>query len=143
MIQAKLWTPRRLALVPDAYLAAVLKPLGTDKKVALVHALPEEQANRVLALIPEGNARVIVVDQMKKRRTKRDPAELKAATSVCRQFLDQLRRDAEAGKLKLLNDSEARAEARKRADAAGAPPLPGAPARGEKSQTDVPGRKAA
>jgi hypothetical protein len=50
--------------------------------------------------VPEGNARTIVLDKVKKVLAKSDPEQMRKFTDTCRQILSALRQDAIEGKFK-------------------------------------------
>jgi hypothetical protein len=101
LIREKVWTPRMLDRVPSDHLARLIKSVNNDQKTALLFGLPDTQSARLEAMVPEGMARTIVLDQVKKARARADARELKAASAICRQILDHLRKESLAGKFAL------------------------------------------
>ena len=107
LVREKVWTARDLARVPQAFLEKTFKTLPQEQKAAIIIALPAESTGQLEALLPEGNVRTIVLDLVKKARARGNEKEIKAATAICRQFLDYLRRQALDRKFELLPDSTA------------------------------------
>ncbi|OFZ19057.1 MAG: hypothetical protein A2X94_14160 [Bdellovibrionales bacterium GWB1_55_8] len=99
LVREKVWTASQLELVPDDYLKRVLRDATYEQRAALIAVLPQNQASRIEALLPEGNIRTITVDQA--RRIKLLEAvspERKHAVESVRKFIDYLRQQAANGK---------------------------------------------
>jgi hypothetical protein len=107
LIRSRIWTPKDLDEVPDDYLGKMVKGLDNEQRVLLVLALPETQSERIRNLTPEGNAKTILQDRIRKALAKPDPAQNLRALEFSRAFLAQLRDEAVAGRFKRTSGEQA------------------------------------
>ena len=107
LVHTRLWTSKILDRIPDEVIKPFLMGLPDPQKVALLIAYPEQQASRIEALLPEGTAKTIILDQVRKIRARNDLTERKSTFLIARQFLDSLRTQAATGKFELLPEASA------------------------------------
>jgi hypothetical protein len=106
LIRERVWTARDLNRVPKPYLEKIFKSLPLDHKSAVIFSLPGDVGSMLEVMLPEGNVKTIVLDQLKKCRERNSADELKAKSTICRQFLDYLRMQAQEKKFELLAASD-------------------------------------
>jgi hypothetical protein len=94
LVKSRIWTCGELDTVPDDYLRKVIKAMTNDERVALILSFPQAQSERLRSMVPEGNARTIVLDKVQKALAKPvDPVAQRANLAVSRRFLNRLRVD--------------------------------------------------
>ncbi|HLE01118.1 MAG TPA: hypothetical protein VJB59_12715 [Bdellovibrionota bacterium] len=101
MVRERFWTPRDLASVADEALGLVLRTLRNEQRAAFIFALPAPHSERVESLLPQGNVRTIVTDQLTRMRQRNDANEIRNALSTARNVIESLRKDHASGKFKL------------------------------------------
>ena len=106
LVRERYWSVNQLTRVPDDVLAAAFRDMRNEQRVSVLLALPPVHADRLLTLLPQGNVRTIVADQLAKTRSKKDPVEQKAAVASALQFIERLRQNYVSGEFQLLPDRE-------------------------------------
>jgi hypothetical protein len=101
MVREAVWTTQELKRVPATAWSRFVKGLGNEDRVALILSFPEELSEVVRSAVPEGNARTMVLDRVKKQLAKNDPEAQKLALIRSRELVSELRLSAEQGEFQL------------------------------------------
>ena len=104
MVHERFWTPRDLDRVPESVLTQLMKKIRNEQRVALLYALPEAYSQRLQELLPQGNVRTIVMDQLARAKQRNNPNELRDAVLASREILENLRQQHMAGVFKLTDE---------------------------------------
>jgi len=103
LILERFWTPRTLERVPSANLETAFRAANNQQKTALIVSMPSKISQQLEKMLPEGNVRTMVVDQV--RRAKNASLTEKAnLRRTARLFLQDLRTQVVQGKFDLLPD---------------------------------------
>ena len=101
LVRSRVWTPSVIARVPEQPLGRAVMRMTNEQRAALVVGMPKEYSDKVMALVPEGNAKTILLDRIKKLMTKADANKSPEVIAICRDFLDILKADHDSGKFAL------------------------------------------
>lgn len=106
LIEERVWTPRQIQRVPTEYLTEFVKGLPMEHRVALVLGLPPDLADKMMEILPEGNIKVVVQDQVKRIEARGDEREKSQYGEICRGILETLREKALNREFRLLRPDE-------------------------------------
>lgn len=111
LIEERIWTPRQLHRVPPDYLTEYLKNIAMEQRVAMIVGLPPDLADRMVELLPEGNIKIVVKDQVKNIESRGDERERHQHSEVCRGLIEDLRGKATNREFRLLRPDEVEGDA--------------------------------
>ncbi len=110
LLRERFWTPHQLVRVPDSHLSAKLRELSYVQVASLLIHLPEDIAKRVETLLPDGNLRVMALDQRDRMIQRGSEKDKRIAAIICGQFIDALREEAQERVFELLPEEKAATE---------------------------------
>jgi flagellar motor switch protein FliG len=87
----RVWRPEILFRIPSSFLKESLNGLSREEKIKLIYGLPEQESGLILSLIPDGNLRTIILDEVNKLKDRNEMTEMKESVQFSKTFLSYLR----------------------------------------------------
>jgi hypothetical protein len=97
MVGERYWGISMIERVPESILLQSLEGFEVEDRALLLFAVPEARRQRLIALLPEGMAKVILQDLVDRKTTRQDPMERRQAAMLLREWIAGLKRQSDAG----------------------------------------------
>jgi hypothetical protein len=104
LVQANIWTSKKIKEVPSDILKEKFLSLDIDQKTDVLMGFKDIYGELFISFVQDAKLKAILQDKMK-RSDKMDPESTKQANRSCRSFLMELKKDHEAGVFELSKAS--------------------------------------